>query len=128
MLSKILVGTGLVSAGLLLIILTTTTPSSVGAFGILSVFLLSYIVALSCLTFIVWFVAIAINKLGRSTHLIRRPYHFSLKKSYYYSTILALAPVIMVSLQSVGGIGVYELILIVAFIFIGCIYVSRRVT
>lgn len=127
MLAKLLIVAGLVSAGLLLILLTTTTPSSAGAFGILSVFLLSYVVALTCLTFLVWIVAAFIDRIGRSANLIRRSYTFSLKRAYYFSTIIALAPIIMISLQSVGGVGPYEFILIGIFIALGCLYVSRRV-
>ncbi len=126
MLAKMLITTGLVSAGLLLILLTATTPSSAGAIGILAVFLLSYVVVLACSTFLVWALAAFINKVGRSTRLLRKPYIFTLKKSYYFSSIIALAPVIMVSLQSVGGIGPYELALIAAFIILGCLYVSKR--
>ena len=127
MLARILSLIGLVSAGLLLILLTTTTPATVGAFGILAVFLLTYIVTLSAFTFIVWILARLANKIGHETHLLRKQYVFTLKKSYYYSSVLALGPVIIISLQSVGGAGIYELSLVALFIFLGCLYVSRRV-
>jgi hypothetical protein len=127
MLAKILFVAGLVSAGLLLIILTTTTPSSSGAFGILAVFLLSYIVILSLLTYILWVSSKLIDRVGRGFRLFKKPYSLSFRKSYYYSTIIAVGPVIIVSLQSVGGVGVYEVGLVGLFVILGCIYVSRRV-
>lgn len=127
MLARILSLVGLVSAGLLLILLTTTTPATVGAFGILAVFLLTYTVTLSLFTFAIWVLARLSNKIGHETHLLRKQYSFTLKKSYYYSSVLALGPVIVISLQSVGGAGVYELSLVALFIFLGCLYVSRRV-
>jgi len=126
MLARILSLIGLVSAGLLLILLTTTTPSTVGAFGILAVFLLTYIATLSVFTFVVWVFARLLNKLGQRIHLLRKPYDFTLKKSYYYSSVLALGPIIVISLQSVGGAGIYELSLVAFFIFLGCLYVSKR--
>lgn len=126
MFARLLITVGLVSAGLLLIIFTTTTPSTGGAFGILSVFLLSYIVSLVLFTFLLWFTAFLIRKAGKRTRFIRKPYTLTLKNAYYYSSVIALGPVIMVSLQSVGGIGLYELILTALFIVLGCIYVSRR--
>lgn len=129
MLAKILISAGLVSAGLLFVILTTVTPSTAGAFGILAVFLLSYISTLSAFTFLVWLLGQLISKLsnqfkkraGSNTSL-------TLKKAYYYSSILALAPVIIVSLQSVGEVGVYEIGLVGIFLVLGCVYVAKRST
>ena len=126
MLAKLLVIVGLVSAGLLLIILTTTTPSDSGAFGILSVFLLGYIVSLVFFTFLLWLIAQILNRVGKRTQRARKLYAITLKKAYYYSSVIALGPVIMISLQSVGGVGLYEVGLTILFIVLGCIYVSRR--
>lgn len=126
MLAKVLTAAGLVSAGLLLIVVTMTTPASGGATVILAVFLLSYVVILTTLTFLIWLLARLIDRAGREVHLLKKPYEMSLKKSYYYSTVLAMGPVIIVSLQSVGGVGIYELALIALFMVLGCIYVSRR--
>jgi len=126
MLAKLLAIIGLVSAGLLLIVFTTTTPASAGAFGMLSVFLLSYVTVLSAMTFIVWFVARMIEKLGRDFRIIKKTNPISFKKAYYYSTVIALGPVIFISLQTVGTVSVYEFGLILLFIILGYIYVSRR--
>ncbi len=126
MLARILIITGLVSAGLLLILITTSTPATAGAFGILAIFLLGYTVTLSLLTFFIWATAKLVNKIGHEIHVLRKSYVVSLKKSYYYSSIIALGPVLIISLQSVGGIGIYELSLVGIFILLGCIYVARR--
>ena len=48
------------------------------------------------------------------------------KRAYYFSTVIAAAPVMLIGLQSVGGIGVYEVLLIVLFTAVGCIYISKR--
>jgi hypothetical protein len=126
MLARILSIVGLVSTGLLLILVTTTTPENAGAPGILAVFLLTYITILCALTFIVWLLAKVVNKFGAELHVLKKPYAFSIKKSYYYSSVIALAPVIIISLQAVGGVDIYELGLVVVFIGLGCLYVSRR--
>ena len=51
---------------------------------------------------------------------------FTFKRAYYYSTVLALAPVLLVGLQSVGAVSIYEICLVVLFEVIACVYVSKR--
>jgi hypothetical protein len=126
MLARILSIVGLVSAGLLLILVTTTTPGNAGAFGILAVFVLIYVTVLCALSFVIWLVAKVMNKLGKNLRLSKTPYQFGLKKSYYYSSVLALGPVILISLQAVGGVGIYDIGLVIVFLALGCLYVSRR--
>lgn len=128
MLLKVLISTGLVSAGLLLILFTTTTPSSGGAFGILAVFVLSYVLSLVLTTFTLWLLSFVAARLVASFRTNRQIYTMSLKRAYYFSTIIALAPVLVVSLRSVGGVGPYELALIALFVGLGCLYVARRTT
>lgn len=123
MLARILSIVGLVSAGLLLILLTTTTPSMVGAPGILAVFILIYATILCGLTFLLW----VGFKLIRPLRLFRQSAVFSLRQSYYYASVLALGPVIIISLQAVGGVGLYEIGLVCLFLALGCLYVSRRI-
>jgi hypothetical protein len=126
MLARILSLAGLVSTGLLLILVMTTTPASAGAFGILAVFVLIYIVMLCILSFVIWTAAKTSNKLGKELHISKKEYVVSLKKSYYYSSVLALGPVIIISLQTVGSIGIYELSLVALLLILGSLYVSRR--
>ncbi len=126
MLAKLLSIIGLVATGLLLILITTTPPADAGAMGILVVFLLSYVVLVCGLTFIVWSLAKIVNRIGKRIGVLRSTYIVDLKKSYYYSSVLALGPIIVVSLQSVGGVGIYEVCLVLLFVFLGCLYVSRR--
>jgi len=126
MLAKILIITGLVATGLLLVIMNTTTPSSAGAGGILAVFLLGYVVLLCLLTFVVWTFVKIVNKAAKELHISRKRYNISLRKSYYYSSVIALGPTIIISLQSVGGVGLYDLGLVLLFIVLGCVYVARR--
>lgn len=126
MLAKILTITGLVATGLLLILITTTTPATAGAAGILAVFMLGYIALLCFLTFIIWLLTRLANRVGTDLRVFRRKGSISLRKSYYYASIVALGPVIIISLQSVGGVGFYDLGLVFFFVLLGCVYVARR--
>ena len=127
MLAKILIIVGLAAAGLLFVILTTVAPSTAGAFGILVVFLLSYIATLSAFTFALWLLGQFIAKInGRFKKRVGAKNAVTLKRAYYYSSILALAPVIIISLQSVGEVGLYEIGLVGLFLILGCVYVAKR--
>ncbi len=125
MLSKILIILGLAAAGLLFIVFATISPFEGGAVAILAVFLLSYVVILCALTFSLRLVSILVNRVHRQISGTKtKP--LSLKRAYYYSSVIALAPVIIVSLKSVGEVGVYELVLVGLFVFLGCVYVAKR--
>ena len=49
------------------------------------------------------------------------------RRAYYFSTVLAAAPVMILALQSVRSIDVYELLLVIIFEVVACVYVSRRI-
>ena len=58
---------------------------------------------------------------------VKRPFRVvSLKQSYYYASIIALAPVMLIGMQSVSGINVYDVLLVIFFVAIGVVYISRR--
>lgn len=59
---------------------------------------------------------------------LRRPMRpMPFRRAYYFSTILAAAPVMLIGLQSVGAIGIYEFILVIIFEVIGCVYIAKRI-
>lgn len=126
MLGKVLVTIALLSGFILTIVINTTTPASAGAFGILAVFMLTYLFLVSVLTFMLYVISRLVSLVAR-TFVTRRPVEsLTLRRAYYYSTIIALAPVIIVSMQSIGGVGVYEFGLIILLVLIGCVYVTKR--
>lgn len=125
MLSRMLLFVGLVAAGLLLFIMTSISPGSAGAPGILAVFVLSYVVLLCLFTFLIWGFLKVIEKIGRNLTLFRNISRVSLWKAYYYSSVVSLGIIIVISLRSVGGIGFYELGLVSFFVLLGCMYVAR---
>lgn len=126
MLIRMLVLIGLVSTGLLLWLMYSAPPSSVGAVGVLAVFFLGYVAILSFLTLLIWSGVSLIRKFMGKSKIARRLASFGLKDAYYYSTVIALAPVIVISLKSVGGISPYGLLLVLLFVILGCLYVTKR--
>lgn len=128
MLGKVIAGSTLAAAILLVILLETTNPSSAGPIGLLAVFFLLYVIVLGAVTELLWVGSRVFQTIGRRFTYRRPPGRLSLQRSYYFSTILALGPVMALAMQSIGSFGPYEVVLIVLFLAVGTLYVSRRVS
>lgn len=126
MLTKILVVVGVAAAVALGYLLNSTSPVEAGATGVLAVFLLSYIVSVVVLTFFVFLIHKLLLHVFYSDRTGHVGQQVSMRKSYYYASILALGPVILVSLRSVGQAGLLQLLLVVVLLALGCLYVSRQ--
>jgi hypothetical protein len=127
MLQRVLATLTIFSLGVLALMLTLTTPATAGPFGLLVIFISAYLASLGLISFFLYGVrrVIAYASAGFTT---RRPLQpLSFRKAYYYSLILAAAPVMLIGLQSVGSVGIYELILVVVFEAIGCLYIAKRI-
>lgn len=126
MLKLIILITTLVSLGLLAVLLNITTPATVGPFGVLSIFVLAYILSLGLITVFIYAMSNLLSRLS-SVLVTRRPFpKLTLKRAYYFSTILAAVPVMLIGLQSVGAIGPYQLFLLTVFVVIGFLYISKK--
>lgn len=123
MLGKVLASLSLVAFVLLSAILQSTSPSTIHPIGILFVFVLMYLLALGVLTFFVF---------GLSKLMVVLLYNGSkhapltLQQAYYYGSAIALAPVILLGMRSIGQTGVYEILLVILFEIIACFYISKR--
>lgn len=127
MIKIITVITAFVSFLLLIILVNTTTPYSAGPFGILAIFGLSYILLVVISAYLLHYISLLISRISMLL-ISRKPFEqVSLKRSYYYATVIAAAPIMLVGLQSVGSVGPYELLLVSIFVVIGCLYVSKKV-
>ena len=125
---KIIISTTtIISFVLLIILLNVTAPVTAGPFGILAIFFFMYLLFMGITTYFIYGASRVIAHL--STALIaRKPFEvLTLKRSYYFSTIIAAAPIMLIGLQSVGSVNIYEVLLVVIFVFIGCLYISKRV-
>jgi len=115
-----------VSVCLLAVLLNTTTPISGGPFGILIIFVFAYLSLIGFVTYFLYGISRIVAHLFVAI-IARKPFEIlTFKRSYYYSTIIAAGPVMLIGLQSVGTVGLYEYILIFIFISIGCLYVSKK--
>jgi len=116
-----------VSLCLLSLILVTTTPASAGPFGLLLLFVSAYLTSLGLISFFLYGMSRVIVYASSGFTLRRPMQRMPFRRAYYYSTILAAAPVMLIGLQSVGAVGIYEFLLVVVFEVIGCIYITKRI-
>lgn len=128
MLGRILAVSLTVAVMLLIITLQTTTPVTIGPLGILFVFILMYVSVLCALTFLLYGFSAAVVRMSSSVTLKRPLRQLSLGRSYYFSSVIALAPVMLIGMQSVGEVGFYEVGLVVVFIVISTVYIAKRTT
>jgi protein-S-isoprenylcysteine O-methyltransferase Ste14 len=126
MVARIIAISGVVSIGILVSILYSTQPSTIGPFGILLVFTLMYVATLSSVTFFLYFGRMVLLRALRSNRLSRRFTPWSIGQSYYFSSVVALAPVMLIGMGSVGEVGIYEFGLVVVFVSIVCFYITKR--
>lgn len=112
---------------LLLLLLNITAPTSVGPFGILTVFVFAYMLSLGVMTYFLHGISRLLSSIS-IVFTVKKPIRaLSFKDSYYYSTVLAVAPVMLIGLQSVNTIGLYEYGLVIIFEVIGCLYITKRI-
>lgn len=104
----------------LLVVMNTTNPTDSSPLVILCVFLLVYIVIL-CILFVISLAGLAIIKALRPQ---TRAYS---KRWYYVLSVLALAPVLLAALNTLGRLGAAEVLLIIVLTALGCFYVLRRI-
>ena len=122
MLGKVLALSTLCAFVLLSALMQSTTPSSIHPLGILFVFFLVYLLVLGVLTFLLYIGASIVLRVRKreiqSTAL--------LKRSYVYSSVLSLAPVMIIGISSIGRMGIYEFLLVVIFEAVVCFYVAKH--
>jgi hypothetical protein len=127
MLPRIIATTSLVSLCVLSALLTFTTPATAGPFGLLVLFISAYLTFLGLISFFLY----GINRLivslvsGMAARKPLKPMTF--RRAYHFSVVLAAAPVMLIGMQSVRSIGIYELLLVIIFEVIAIIYISRRI-
>ena len=126
MLGRVISVSIVLAAVVLALILQTSTPSNAGPVGILIVFLLMYVLVLGVLTFVLFWVSKLWNR-GMTIVMPRHPSApLTLVRSYYFSSVIGLAPVIFIGMQSVGEVGFYDVLLIVIFVSVACFYIAKR--
>ena len=106
--------------------LTFTSPASAGPFGLLVIFITAYLTFVGMISFFLFGINRLIVMVSEGM-TVRKPLRkMEFRRAYYFSTVLAAAPVMLIGLQSVQSIGIYEVLLVVIFEVVACLYVSRR--
>ena len=126
MLPRIIATVSIASLFVLIMMLIFTAPSQIGPFGLLVLFITAYLTFVGLISFFLF----GINRLivmVSSGMTLRRPLlKMEFRRAYYFSTVLAAGPVMLIGLQSVQSIGIYEFLLVVIFEVVACVYVSKR--
>lgn len=126
MLPRILATVSLASLCALSLMLTFTSPATAGPFGLLVIFISAYLTFVGLISFFLFGINRLIIALTANMTL-RKPFRpMELRRAYYFSTVLAAAPVMLIGLQSVQSIGIYEVVLVILFEVVACLYVSKR--
>lgn len=126
MLPRAIATVSIASLCVLIMVLTFTSPSTTGPFGLLLLFISAYLTFVGLISFFLF----GINRLTvmvSSGMTLRKPIRpMDFRRAYYFSTVLAAAPVMLIGLQSVQSVGIYEILLVIVFEIVACIYISRR--
>lgn len=108
------------------VMLQITAPSTAGPLGVLLIFIFLYVLVLGLLTFLLFGISRVFIKLLLLISPRRPRQSLTLMRSYYFSSVVALAPIILIGMQSVGGVSGYDVVLVLLFIIIACFYISKR--
>lgn len=126
MLGRVIASISVISTALLFILLRMTAPATIGPLGILFVFILMYLSVLGVVTFAILMINRVVIRTSSYPKNGPNDQPMTTRRAYYFASVIALAPVIIVGMQSVGEIGVYDLLLVILFVVIGCIYIAKR--
>lgn len=109
-----------VALAALFALLNLTSPLKMGPAGILLAFAFIYIFLASSLYVITFAIFLLVQRFAGSNRAIKK------KKLYYMTSIVALGPVFLLALNSIGQLDLKDFILVVLLIGVACFYVSRR--
>lgn len=117
---------GIIALTTALAMMQFTTPHLVGPLGVLAFFICVYI-ACACMIYIGLFHGLRLaRKVLPKGALALAISGMKEIKLYYFASFLALAPVILLGMRSVGEIRLIDAGLLVIFQVLGCFYISRR--
>lgn len=125
MFGKITTGSMVIAGILLFFILNSYSPTT-GPGVILIVFFLLYIF---CFGLIAWFLRIGswvVKRIGIALKWRKPVALLKLTDAAYYSSIIAMAPVMIVAMHSVGEVSLYDIGLVILFVAIGAFYIKKR--
>ena len=104
----------------LVTVVNLTTPSEIGPLGVLVFFTLVYLTCLGVTVILSKGFLMLMQKTRRGRM------QANLGKSYYYGSVLAFVPMILIFMRSFGELNLLEVALAVLFAIVGCFYISKR--
>ncbi|QHU92703.1 hypothetical protein GWK77_00710 [Candidatus Saccharibacteria bacterium oral taxon 488] len=107
------------------VLVHTVTPMSVGPLGILVFFVCLYVATASCC----YLVMVAARRVAM--RVVRHNMYRGLAsvtplKLYDYASIVGLIPIILLGMQSLGGVTAWDILLLALFLSLGCFYIHKR--
>lgn len=118
----IIYGSPVLAVVCLLVVLHSISPLDFGPAGILLVFILIYFVTVSVVFAIFHALVTILLRLRHSKPLQSR----KLRLAYYVITIVSLAPIFLLALNSIGQLELKDFILVALLLGVACFYVLRR--
>lgn len=104
---------------LLFLLLNNTNPTESGPLIIMIVFLIIYLISFGVTIFI-------FNNILKLSSIINLLFHITTKRFFYLSAIVAFAPIILISLNTLNKLDTMEIVLIIILIFLCCFYAVKR--
>lgn len=128
MFGKIISIVTVIAAALLIFVITNINPVDSGPAGILAVFFLLYVIFVGFFTALIRWSSLIIGSVQRWAKFTKSkpPQELSSQKAYYLASVVALAPVMLVGIGSVGQLSWYEVVLVGLFVAIGYFYIEKR--
>ena len=112
MLKRAMIVMGVLAVIATAVLVTFTTPSEAGPLGVLVLLLSIYIWSLNLATFLVW--------------MVMKHREWSFNVYFKYGSILAFAPMIVMSMNAFGGSGWLGLGLAVVFVGLSCFMIAQK--
>jgi len=122
---KIAAISSFVSILVLVVVLNTTEPTNIGPVGVLAVFALIYIAFVGIFVLLIKALSYIFAKIPRLLGT-KKYEQLSDKKIYYYGSVVASTPVLLIGMQSIDKLGIYDVALVLLFVSMACFYISKR--
>ena len=112
----------------LLLVFQLTDPLTVGPAGILGVFLLIYLFALSVLFIALHFGVSWVSRyIARQRNDVRqRELRVGARKAYYIASLLAFAPVLLLAMRSFAELKIMDVALVLVLLGVVTFYILKR--
>ena len=81
---------------------------------------------LSCLTWGIYGLNFVVLEIMKASFRKKTITPMRMQKAYYFASVVALAPTILLAMNSVGTMSFYDILLIIIFVSIGVFYIQKR--